>query len=303
MKRRARRPNRLVGRYFALAALFVIALALLVQTLRPGERASLTTDDQALYVIRGEVYSSCDAAAQPATLGRGERASLAPGCTVRTGAGAEAALLFDRGKLLVLLGPNAELALSAIERRPVGYTLRLMAVLARGKATCWIDGSALDSANVRWQVGPAELYSDGGLFEAVAYDSAGARLTIHQGNVRVTLGDEVRTISGGQEVGIEAGRALAPLATAQEAPARPSLPADLTTAPTRTPSGAEQQAAPTAQEPLTLYTVRPNDTLSDIAEAHGLTWQELWEANREAVPDPQVLLAGQTLRIPQKNAD
>ena len=303
MKRRTRRPNRMVGRYFALAALFIIALALLVQSFRPGERAPLASDDQVLYVIRGEAYSACSADAQPVTLQPEERVSLARGCTVRTGAGAEAALIFDRGKLLVLLGPNAELALSAIERRAVGNMLRLSGELLSGKATCWLEGSALDSANLLWQVGPAELYSDGGLFEAVAYDSAGARLTVHRGDVRVTLGDAARTITAGQEVGLEAGRALDALATAQEAPARPSLPADLTAAPTRTPAVAGQQATPTSAEPFALYTVRADDTLSGIAEAHGLTWQELWDANREAVPDPEVLLAGQTLRIPPKSAD
>ena len=271
MKRRTRRPNRMIGRYFALVALFIIALALLVQSLRPGERAPLASDDQVLYVIRGEAYSACSADAQPATLLPGERVSLARGCTVRTGAGAEAALIFDRGKLLVLLGPNAELALSAIERRAVGNMLRLSGTLIRGKATCWLEGSALDSASLLWQVGPAELYSDGGLFEAVAYDSAGARLTVHQGDVRVTLDDVVARITVGQEVGLEAGRALDALATAQEAPARPSLPADLTAAPTPHPAVAGQQATPTSAEPLALYTVRANDTLSGIAEAHGLT--------------------------------
>lgn len=302
-KRRPRSSNRLVGRYFALVALLIIAVALLVQTLRPGERVPVASDDQVLYVIRGESYAACGADAQAATLLARERAVLAPGCTVRTGQGAEAALVFDRGKLLVLLGPNAELALNTIERRPVGHTLRLAGALNRGKATFWIGGSALDSVNVRWQVGPAELYSDGGLFEAVAYDSAGARLTVHQGDVRATLGDAASTFTAGQEVSLEAGRGLIPLATAQEAPPRPNLPTDLTAAPTPTPDVTGQQTVPTAVEPLTLYTVRPNDTLSGIAEAHGLTWQELWEANREGVPDPQVLLAGQTLRIPQKTAD
>ena len=73
----------------------------------------------------------------------------------------------------------------------MGRSLRLNAALTHGKATCWLDGGALDSASVLWQAGPAELFSDGGLFEAVAYDAAGARLTVYAGEVRAARGRRV----------------------------------------------------------------------------------------------------------------
>jgi cell wall-associated NlpC family hydrolase len=47
------------------------------------------------------------------------------------------------------------------------------------------------------------------------------------------------------------------------------------------------------------YTVRPGDTLSDIAEDHGFgDWRVLYAANRDKVYDPDRIFPGQMLRIP-----
>jgi nucleoid-associated protein YgaU len=49
------------------------------------------------------------------------------------------------------------------------------------------------------------------------------------------------------------------------------------------------------------YTVHPGDCLWTIAEAccgGGLAWRQLWEENRDTVPDPGLLYAGQELRLP-----
>ncbi|MBI1884980.1 MAG: LysM peptidoglycan-binding domain-containing protein [Chloroflexi bacterium] len=49
-----------------------------------------------------------------------------------------------------------------------------------------------------------------------------------------------------------------------------------------------------------VYTVRAGDTLSAIAERFGLTWQALHEANRGTIgPDPNVIVPGQVLRLPE----
>jgi nucleoid-associated protein YgaU len=50
------------------------------------------------------------------------------------------------------------------------------------------------------------------------------------------------------------------------------------------------------------YTVKPGDTLSEIAEreevyGNSLLWPLIWQANRKAIPDPNRLRAGQKLRI------
>ncbi len=58
---------------------------------------------------------------------------------------------------------------------------------------------------------------------------------------------------------------------------------------------AEADVAPGAQLPAT-YVVRPNDTLSTIALALGVTVQDLIAANN--IPDPDSILVGQELNVP-----
>lgn len=51
-----------------------------------------------------------------------------------------------------------------------------------------------------------------------------------------------------------------------------------------------------------VYTVRPGETLSEIAErdevyGNALLWPLIWQANRKTLPEPQRLRAGQQLQI------
>jgi nucleoid-associated protein YgaU len=49
------------------------------------------------------------------------------------------------------------------------------------------------------------------------------------------------------------------------------------------------------------YTVKSGDSLSKIASRYdGVSWQEIFEANRDKLDDPDVIHPGQELRIPRK---
>lgn len=45
------------------------------------------------------------------------------------------------------------------------------------------------------------------------------------------------------------------------------------------------------------YIVQHGQTLASIAAARGTTWQQIWSANRDALPDPDLVMAGQSLRL------
>ncbi len=63
-------------------------------------------------------------------------------------------------------------------------------------------------------------------------------------------------------------------------------------------SPAPASAHPTATTGGT-YTVQPGDTLSQIAAAHGLrSWETLYAANRDHIPNPHRIQVGQLLTIP-----
>jgi nucleoid-associated protein YgaU len=49
----------------------------------------------------------------------------------------------------------------------------------------------------------------------------------------------------------------------------------------------------------TFYTVVPGDSLSKIATKYpGVTWQKIFEANRDQIKNPDLIHPGQKLRIP-----
>jgi len=46
------------------------------------------------------------------------------------------------------------------------------------------------------------------------------------------------------------------------------------------------------------YTVESGDNLSKIGEKYGLTWQQVYDANRDIISDPDMIHPGQELKIP-----
>jgi nucleoid-associated protein YgaU len=48
----------------------------------------------------------------------------------------------------------------------------------------------------------------------------------------------------------------------------------------------------------TTYTVQSGDTLSKIGSNYGVSWQNIYEANRDKLDDPDKIFPGQELNIP-----
>ena len=49
----------------------------------------------------------------------------------------------------------------------------------------------------------------------------------------------------------------------------------------------------------TTYTVQSGDSLSKIGSKYGVSWQTIFEANRDKLNDPDKIFPGQELTIPQ----
>lgn len=63
-------------------------------------------------------------------------------------------------------------------------------------------------------------------------------------------------------------------------------------------AGAASGQAGATQE----YTVEKGDTLSEIGSRYGVSWKEIYEANRDVIADPDMIQVGWKLKIPQKHA-
>lgn len=49
------------------------------------------------------------------------------------------------------------------------------------------------------------------------------------------------------------------------------------------------------------YTVKKGDTLGKIAKAYpGITWKQIFEANKDQIKNPDLIYPGQKFRIPRK---
>lgn len=46
------------------------------------------------------------------------------------------------------------------------------------------------------------------------------------------------------------------------------------------------------------YTVQSGDSLSKIGSKHGVSWQKIFEANKDKIDDPDKIFPGQELTIP-----
>jgi nucleoid-associated protein YgaU len=46
------------------------------------------------------------------------------------------------------------------------------------------------------------------------------------------------------------------------------------------------------------YTVEHGDSLSKIGEKYGVTWQQIFEANKDTISDPDLIHPGQVINIP-----
>jgi LysM repeat protein len=86
----------------------------------------------------------------------------------------------------------------------------------------------------------------------------------------------------------------APEATPGEVPSRTLVPSDVEPTPRApTPTPAASTPRPVAGG---TYRVQSGDTLSEIAAAHGTTWQVLAELN--GITDPRKIRVGQVLKLP-----
>ena len=119
---------------------------------------------------------------------------------------------------------------------------------------------------------------------------------------RLTGGPELTPASGGGP-GSSAGPSVVggvlpattvrpdtPAPSAGSGPTRTLVPSDVEPTPSPSPAG------PTSSPSGTTYTVQTGDTLSEIAAAHGTTWQELAKLNK--LKDPKKIHVGQVLQLP-----
>lgn len=131
----------------------------------------------------------------------------------------------------------------------------------------------------------------------IAAVAPGATATVKDGVVTLTgqvdssavkaqAKQAAREVKGVKNVVDNLGVKLAPVAVPEKAPA---------------PLSEADAAKLKGAVPETYYTVKTGDSLSKIAKNYpGLTWQKIYEANKDQLKNPEPIYPGQKLVIPSK---
>ncbi|HYE97168.1 MAG TPA: peptidoglycan-binding protein LysM [Rubricoccaceae bacterium] len=134
-----------------------------------------------------------------------------------------------------------------------------------------------------------------------------AHLQVSFEDGRATLRGEARSLTAKEKAVLLAGniRGVAQvdgdgLTVAAQAGAAPPKPAEKATAPK--PTGPSAEKATRGEAASTFYTIQAGDTLSKIAQRHfgdANRYDEIFEANREVIKDPDLIYPGQQIRLPK----
>jgi len=290
-----------------LVILAIIAVIGAVRWL--GERNRPLPTNANLTVLQGQVVvTRADAGSDP-PMEPGQSTKLQSADEIQISQGGAAQLLFAGGET-VALSSNSHLSILDLQRQPMSRNLLASLYLDQGEMLLDAPSSVRP---MTFDIGTrvASIKSSGQLLRIRVLDKTHTQAIVFEGKAEVSMGDQVMEVKAGREVTVELGQALSDQPASESAPTR----APEATAPTGT---AEPDAEPKATledwektmfpsittptipgDEYETYTVQKGDTLSSIGRKYGLTWKQIYEANRSVLPSPESIQPGQKLRIPE----
>lgn len=294
--------------WFLLVCALLLALAVAWRWYQG--RNSAQPDTAALSVLAGQATVTRGDAGSETPLGAGRSASLQRGDAVQTSADGSAKLTLSGGETLELQGA-ARLSVLELHREPVTRALVAVFALHEGKTLSRVRHGMFQGMRYEIQMNTATVAARGTAFRCDALANDHAYVLVYDGAVEVSMGQQAVTLQPGQSLDIWLGQTLTPTDTGLAIPGgppEPTAPAAASTAtyterektlfvPATTPTRPDDQpATPTDGE---LYTVQKGDTLYSVARKFGLSWEDVWNANKDVLPRPELIRAGQVLRIPR----
>ncbi|HEX2297846.1 MAG TPA: transglycosylase family protein [Pseudonocardiaceae bacterium] len=155
-----------------------------------------------------------------------------------------------------------------------------------------------------WNINTGNGYYGGLQFSQSSWEAAGGtqyapRADLASKSEQIATAEELLDMQGpgawpvcGSEGGLTS--AAPPAEVAPETDTQPEQPTQ-----PQEPTAPQQPSQPQIPETSgSVYTVQAGDTLSGIAAAYGISWQQVYDANRSVVGgDPDFILPGQQLTI------
>jgi len=264
-----------------------------------------------LVVLSGEAtVTRADAGSDP-PLAAGERTVLQRGDEVRVGPESRAELAFnDQGT--VELDADTHIGILDLHQSPMSRDLVVILALHQGKTLTRIRSMLFQGARFEIETKVATVRARGTVFGCDIVEENHVYVAAYEGVVQVSMGEQEVELQAGQGVDVRLGQPLVPcnhgLVPSAASGVVPT-DAQVSPQPTRAPASPTDSSSPfspaivTPTRPgddIVLYTVQQGDTLYSIARHFGVSWQSLWAANKNVLSSPEVIRAGQKLRIPKQ---
>ncbi|OGO05472.1 MAG: hypothetical protein A2Y73_07510 [Chloroflexi bacterium RBG_13_56_8] len=266
-----------------------------------------------LTVIKGQAQVTRADAGEGSTLVAGDFTTLQRGDQVITGEGSLARLAFEEGETTDL-GSATRVTLLELQRIAWSRAIELEMALHKGSTVTRIQHQLIAGSRFQIETDVATVQAHGTVFQCDALASDHIYVAVSEGAVTVLMGEQSLELQAGQEVYARLGQPLLPEELSHPLPEAetPAASLNLNVPPTLT--DLEKTLFPPVLTPTlpgdeviiqeadlqdaSLYTVQKGDTLYSIARAFGVSWQDIWEANRDVLASPELIRVGQQLRIP-----
>lgn len=284
-----------------LALLAVIVAAGAFQWLKT-RNAPLPSTAQ-LLVVNGEAtVTRADAGADP-PLRAGNVATLQRGDELRTTTETKARLTFSGEETTELEG-EGHLAILELYQTPLSRALVVSLALHQGRSLTRIRHVLFQGSRFEIETRVATVEARGTVFRCDVLDKDHVYVAAHEGVVQVSMGAESLELQAGQELHARLGQPLAAGPLTQPLVPDAGSPSTPPTSGAPTLTDRQKTLFPPAITPtrpgdaLGSYTVKQGDTLYSIARQFNLSWQALWDANKDILSSPELIRSGQELRIP-----
>jgi LysM repeat protein len=272
------------------------------------QQGGIAPGSASLLVLGGTATIERADAGTDAPLAAGKTATMQTGDTVTLSDDARARLTLGNNQTLEL-GAGTSVTILQLQRTGLLRTLEATVALQSGDLLAQMSDTMTQSSNLRVETMAVTVEATGATLECEVVSTNETHVAVYKGLATVSMGEQTTQLEPGQGVQAVLGGTLTLVTVEVPATIEAATPVDIMTAPTSTLTEAEQTLFPPAETPTVpgdvaapaggqLYTVQSGDTLYSIARKFGVSWETIYDANRDILSSPDELKAGQQLRIP-----
>ncbi len=292
------------GRSISILLVLLAVIALIAARNWFQRRDALVPKTANLTVLTGTATVTRADAGSDAPLQAGNTSSLQAGDEVLTGPDSKAKLTLSTGET-VELGDNTHLTVLELYENPMTRAPVAVMGLHAGKTYTRIRHVLFQGMRFEIETAVATIQARGTEFEVDAPSNDHTYVAVYDGVVNILMGEQSLALEAGQASDVRLGQPLIAINAAQPAPSEVQGSISGTPWGTATLTDQDKTLLPQIVTPTRpgdnyqLYTVQKGDTLNSIAREFGVTWQAIWDANKDTLSSPELIRVGQELRIPK----